>query len=170
MPRNVEAKARVADLEAARAIALRLGARDTGVDAQVDRYYALDGGRRVKLRTSRDGAYLIHYDRAETAGVRSSDYTRTPVRDDEAGRCLVPKTDPLVTVRKRRRILLLDNVRIHLDDVEGLGTFLELEAVVDADHDDVRCRAQVAELLAAFGLGDADLIRASYGELVGNPS
>lgn len=164
MPRNIEMKARVADLEAVRAVALRLGARDTGVDAQVDRYYVLDGGRRVKLRTHRDGAHLIHYDRAESAGVRPSDYTITPVR--EGGACRVPETDPVVTVRKRRRILLRGNVRIHLDDVEGLGTFLELEAVVDADHDEARCRAQVAELLAALGIGDADLIRASYGDLL----
>jgi adenylate cyclase class 2 len=164
MARNIEIKARVADLEAARAVALRLGARDTGVDAQVDRYYALDGGRRVKLRTSRDGAHMIHYDRAETAGVRPSDYTITPVRED--GACQVPKGEPLVTVRKQRRILLLDNVRIHLDDVEGLGTFLELEAVVDAAHDDARCRAQVDALLAELGIGADRLIRASYAELL----
>lgn len=167
MARNIEMKARCADLDAARVVALRLGARDTGVDVQVDRYYALDGGRRVKLRTSRDGAHMIHYDRAETAGVRPSDYTITPVRED--GACVVPKTEPVVTVRKQRRILLLDNVRIHLDDVEGLGTFLELEAVVDAAHDDARCRAQVDALLAALGLGDADLIRASYAELLRAP-
>jgi adenylate cyclase class IV len=168
MARNIETKARVADLEAARRVALRLGARDTGVDAQVDRYYATGGGRRVKLRTNRDGAHLIHYDRAETAGVRPSDYTITPVRDD--GACQVPKGEPIVTVRKARRILLLDNVRIHLDDVEGLGTFLELEAVVDAAHDDARCRAQVDELLAALGIADGDLVRASYGELLRRPS
>lgn len=168
MARNIEMKARVADLEAARSVALRLGARDTGVDVQVDRYYALEGGRRVKLRTNRDGAHLIHYDRAETAGVRPSDYTITPVRED--GVCRVPTGEPIVTVRKRRRILLLGNVRIHLDDVEGLGTFLELEAVVDAAHDDARCRAQVDELLAALGIADADLIRASYGELLRPPS
>ena len=63
-------------------------------------------------------------------------------------------------------MLLIDNVRVHLDQVDGLGTFLELEAVVDAAHDDAACRAQVDRIMQALGLGDADLIRASYAELL----
>ena len=62
--------------------------------------------------------------------------------------------------------LMIDNVRIHLDDVDGLGTFLELEAVVDLAHDDDACRRQVAGLLDALGLATAVPIRASYGELL----
>ena len=167
MARNIEIKARVADLEAARAIVLRLGAVPHADEQQTDRYYALDGARRVKLRSIAGGrAELIEYHRAEAAGVRASDYTVTPVRDEAAGLCLVPKRRPLVVVRKRRQVLLWDNVRIHLDRVDGLGTFLELEAVVDDGHDDVRCRAQVATLMNALALRDADLIRASYAELL----
>lgn len=167
MARNIEMKARVADLAAVRAAALAAGARPHAVEAQVDRYYTLDGGRRVKLRTIDGGAAaLIEYHRPEAAGVRASDYTITPVRDAAAGVCLVPKGRPLVEVRKRREILLWDNVRIHLDAVDGLGTFIELEAVVDAAHDDARCHAQVAALMAAFAIADAALIRASYAELL----
>ena len=62
--------------------------------------------------------------------------------------------------------MLWDNVRLHFDDVEGLGTFLELEAVVDERHDDAVCRRQVATLMDALGLGEDDLIRASYAELL----
>jgi adenylate cyclase class 2 len=164
--RNVEVKLALADVAAAHAAARALGAVDTGVDEQVDRYYALDGGRRVKLRTGRDGAQLIRYDRPETAGVRASEYELLPVREPATHACRVPSGEPLVVVRKRRRILLVDNVRIHLDDVDGLGTFLELEAVVDGAHDDARCRAQVDEVLAALGLADATPIRASYAELL----
>ena len=109
---------------------------------------------------------MIHYDRPERDGVRASDYTVTPVRDGEDGACLVPKTPPLVVVRKRREVLLLDNVRIHLDAVEGLGTFLELEAVVDGAHDDDRCRAQVDWILRHLGVRQGDLIRASYSDLL----
>jgi predicted adenylyl cyclase CyaB len=166
MPRNVEIKARLADLAAARAIAERVGARFTWADDQVDRYFELDGGRRVKLRTTGRGAELIRYDRSEDAGVRVSAYEVSPVRDAEAEACLVPKTRPLVTVRKRRELWLLDNVRIHLDTVDGLGTFLELEAVVDATHDEARCRAAVDRLLGAFGLSEAACLRASYGDLL----
>ena len=167
MARNVEAKARIADLDAARAAAGRAGARFVWADVQVDRYYELDGGRRVKLRTcDRAPAELIRYDRPERAGVRTSEYTVSPVRDAEAEACLVPKGPPLVVVRKRRELWLVDNVRIHLDDVEGLGTFLELEAVVDAAHDEAACRTQAERLLAAFGLRESDCLRASYGDLL----
>lgn len=166
MPRNIEIKARVADLAAARRAAVSLGAVAHEVEEQTDRYYALDGGRRLKLRAIRGGrAELIEYERPEAAGVRASDYTVTAVRDAAAERCLVPRGRPLVVVRKRREILLWDNVRIHLDTVDGLGTFLEIEAVVDARHPDAVCRDQVATAMARLGIGDADLIRASYAEL-----
>jgi predicted adenylyl cyclase CyaB len=167
VPRNIEVKLRVADLAPIRAAALAGGARRQGVESQTDRYYELAGGRRVKLRT-RDGgtAELIRYDRPETEGVRPSDYEITPVRDAEAEVCLVPKSHPVAVVRKRREVLVLDNVRIHLDDVEGLGTFLELEAMVDPDHDDDVCRRRIADLLATLELAGADPIRASYGDLV----
>src|SRR5512143_3937757 len=100
----------MADLAAARATSLALGARSTGIDAQVDRYYVLDGGDRVKLRTCRDGMQLVRYSRPETDGVRPSDYAIVPDPDP----ALRPGGAPLVVVRKRREILLLDNVRIHL--------------------------------------------------------
>src|SRR5882724_6639263 len=133
VPRNLEIKVRVADLAPARATAARLGARPAGVEVQVDRYYELEGESRLKLRTVPGrSAELIRYRRPESDAVRTSDYEVTPVRDAQARRCLVPKTRPIVTVRKRREVLLLDNVRIHLDEVDGLGRFLELEAVVDA--------------------------------------
>jgi len=166
MPRNVEIKARVDDLDAARATAAGLGARHVWTDEQVDRYYELDGGRRVKLRTTAAGAELIRYDRPETSGVRTSEYDVSPVRDEAAGACIVPKTRPLAIVRKRRELWLLDNLRVHLDDVDGLGTFLEFEAVVDATHDEAACRALVWRLLPVFGLTESQCVRASYGDLV----
>jgi adenylate cyclase class 2 len=167
VPRNIEVKIRVLDLAPVRAAALAHGACSRGVESQTDRYYELAGERRVKLRSRGGGsAELIRYDRPEADGVRASDYEVTPVRDAEAGVCLVPAGEPVVIVRKRRELLLLDNVRIHLDDVDRLGTFLELEAVVDPDHDDAACRRQVSELLGVLGLAGAEPIRASYGELV----
>ena len=80
--------------------------------------------------------------------------------------CLVPKTEPRVVVRKRRELWLVDNVRIHLDEVDGLGTFLELEAVIDAAHDEAACRAAVYRLLAVLGILESDCVRASYSDLL----
>jgi adenylate cyclase class IV len=165
MPRNIEIKARIADLAAVRAVVVGLGAVPHVVEVQTDRYYALDAGRRLKLRTIEGGrAELIDYARPEASGVRASDYTIAPVRDGDG--CAVPSGDPLVVVRKRREVLLIDNVRVHLDTVDALGTFLELEAVVDATHDDAVCRDQVARILAALQLDESDLIRASYAEII----
>lgn len=165
MPRNIEIKARVADLAAARAAALALGGRPHAVEVQTDRYYALDGGRRVKVRSIDGGRReLIDYQRPEASGVRASDYTVTPLAAGEG-----PSGAPAVVVRKRREVLLIDNVRVHLDEVDGLGAFLELEAVVDATHDDATCRRQVARIMAALRLSERDLIRSSYAELLNRP-
>ena len=167
MARNIEIKARVGDLAAVRAAAVGLGAQQLVTEDQVDRYYELDGARRVKLRSIAGGrAEMIHYHRPEDGGVRASDYEVTPVRDEQAGVCLVPPGQPLVTVRKRREVLLLDNVRIHLDSVDDLGTFLELEAVVDAAHDEPRCRGQIDAILGALGVAQADLLRQSYSDML----
>jgi adenylate cyclase class IV len=167
VPRNVEAKARLRDLDAARRQVRACGAVFVWADEQVDRYYELEGGRRTKLRTcTRAPAELIRYDRPETAGVRTSEYDVSPVGDPVAGACLIPGATPLVTVRKRRELWLLDDVRIHLDRVDGLGTFLELEAVVDATHDERACEAAVRRLLAVFGVDEADCVRASYSDLL----
>ena len=167
MARNVEVKARLDGLADARRTAERLGARLAWVDEQVDRYYQVGDGGRVKLRTcGRAPAELIRYARPETAGVRASEYEVLPVRDPEAHACLVPKTPPVVVVWKTRELWLLDNVRIHLDTVERLGTFLELEAVVDLLHDEARCHAQVRALLSEFGLAERDCVRASYSDLL----
>ena len=167
MARNVEVKARLAGLDAARRAAERLGARFVWVDEQVDRYYEIGEGGRVKLRTcGRGPAELIRYARPETAGVRASEYEVLPVRDAEAEACLVPKTRPIVVVHKQRELWLLDNVRIHLDAVDGLGTFLELEAVVDDAHDETCCYEQVRRMLPAFGVDETDCLRASYSDLL----
>ena len=104
----------------------------------------------MKLRTcGRGAAELIRYDRPEDGGVRTSDYEVTPVRD--ARRQAVPGAEdgePIAVVRKRRELLLLDNVRIHLDEVDGLGTFLELEAVRRRGARRGHCRGQVDRLLS----------------------
>jgi predicted adenylyl cyclase CyaB len=167
MAQNVEIKVAVADLAVLRSAVALLGAVWSEAQDQVDRYYLVEGAERLKLRTVNGGAaQMIRYARPETDAARTSTYEITPVRDEEARRCLVPPGPPLVTVRKHREIWLRDNVRFHLDAVEGLTTFLELEAVVDAAHDEAICRAQVEEVVSALGLDPRTFIRASYADLL----
>ena len=167
MARNVEIKARVADLSSLREKALALGARPAGVLTQVDRYFEIDGGRRVKLREI-DGATceLIRYDRPESGGVRTSDYTVERLAAGDSALAAWRARPTTCVVAKTRDLLLLENVRIHLDRVERLGTFLELEAVVDDVHDERACREKVDRLLDAFGIEPRALLRASYSDLL----
>ena len=130
--RNVELKARDPDPEATLARALRAGATDHGVIRQRDTYFAVPQGR-LKLREEEPGgARLISYRRPDAADERVSDYRLVPVPDPDGLRAALAETCGVrVEVVKRRRLLLWERVRIHLDEVEGLGSFLELEAVAE---------------------------------------
>jgi homotetrameric cytidine deaminase len=165
--RNIEFKAR--DPQPARTLelALGLGAEDRGEIAQTDTYFARARGR-LKLREQRPGeAELIQYRRADAPGARESEYRRVAAADATALRdALDAALGTLVVVEKRRRLLLHDNVRIHLDEVEGLGSFLELEAVAQPDSDLSPEHAEVSRLRAELEIGDDALVAQSYSDLL----
>jgi homotetrameric cytidine deaminase len=161
--RNVELKA--ADPDPARTLerALALGASDEGVIVQRDTYFRVASGR-LKLREEEPGeAHLISYVRPDDADVRVSSYRVVPAPDGT----LAALTETLgvdVVVEKRRHLLLWETVRIHLDEVTGLGSFIELEAVAQSDSDLSRERAQVEQLRAELGIGE--LREGSYSDAV----
>ena len=165
---NVEIKARVADLAALRARAERLATQRIGVDVQVDTYFRVPSGR-LKLReSSLSGGQLVPYLRPDEPGARRSDYLVVPVADAARLKELLARILGVHrVVRKTRQILLVDNVRIHLDEVEGLGAFLELEAVFDGSAaGETRERAKLARLLGELGVADAELVAGSYEGLL----
>jgi predicted adenylyl cyclase CyaB len=166
--RNIELKARVADLAVARATATRLATEHVGVQRQVDTYFVCVAGR-LKLREIDDQvAQLVAYERARDANAKSSDYYLVSVAEPAAlKQALTAALGLRGVVRKRREIFLVENVRIHLDEVEGLGTFLEFEAVLGPDIDDRRGQQQVAELRLAFGIQSEDLLAGSYSDMSG---
>ena len=132
---------------------------------QVDTYFVCQRGR-LKFREI-DGAtaQLVWYERPDQAGPKGSDYTLVPIAEPALLKAaLTAALGVRRVVDKRREIFLADNVRIHLDDVAGLGTFLEFEAVLDERHDDTVGRAQVERLMVAFGITAADLLEGSYGD------
>ena len=155
--RNLEIKARDADPRRSLELALELGAEDRGEIAQRDTYFGNAHGR-LKLREQDPGdAELIQYRRADEAGPRVSDYRVVPVGEAEALReALDAALGTLVVVEKRRRLLILEGVRIHLDEVEGLGSFLELEAPGEGER--------LSELQAKLEVGD--LVAGSYSDLL----
>lgn len=168
MPRNIELKARLPSLEAARAIARQVATASLGVEHQVDTYFACRQGR-LKLReiAGRD-AQLVWYARADTAAAKASEYTLVAVAHPAAlKQALAGACGVTVVVDKRREIYLHHNVRIHLDEVRGLGAFLEFEAVVGEAADDAQGRGQVEALTRRFGLQPEDLVAGSYSDLLG---
>jgi predicted adenylyl cyclase CyaB len=168
MPRNIEVKVAVPDPAAVRARARTIADGPPEPERQVDTYYSVDptGASRVKVRDSdRYGLQLIRYHRPEAEDVRPSEYTRDLLSGPDDPR-LAELGDSILVVDKRREVLWVENVRVHLDRVEGLGDFLELEAVVDADHDDASCRASVDRILAELGLAEQPAITASYSDLL----
>jgi predicted adenylyl cyclase CyaB len=166
--RNLEIKARCRDRARLQAELARLGARDEGVETQHDIYYSSRRGR-LKLRlSSRDGATLIAYARSDSETVRPSSYVLAPVQDAAALRAALDAAlGRAGEVCKQRHLFLIDNVRIHLDEVAELGTFLELEAVVDATHDEGRCHRACEDLLARFGVQPSDRLAGAYVDLLG---
>jgi predicted adenylyl cyclase CyaB len=169
MSRNVELKARCVDLDAAREGARRLGAEFGAALEQCDTYFVVARGR-LKLRETgqRGGGELIHYQRGDDPAARGSDYLLARVEDAAALRAaLSAALGVRGQVRKRRELWLWRRVRIHLDRVDGLGTFVEFEAVMDEGEPDEAGHAKLAELRAVLGIGDADLIGASYSDLLG---
>jgi homotetrameric cytidine deaminase len=169
--RNVEIKAGDADPAATLERALALGATDEGVLAQRDTYFGRARGR-LKLREQEggreSGARLIAYVReggSDSEEARTSRYRLAEVDDPAAlADALDAALGTLVVVDKRRRLLLYENVRIHIDDVAGLGSFVELEGVAEADSDLSREHELVARLREELALGEP--VAGSYSDLL----
>jgi homotetrameric cytidine deaminase len=165
--RNVELKARDPapdrSLERARA----LGAEDRGELRQRDTYFAAPRGR-LKLREQEPGgAELIAYERPDGAQARESRYRIAPVADPAALReALDAALGTVTVVEKRRHLLVWEGVRIHLDRVEGLGDFVELEGVADADSDLAREAELVARLRDELGIADDAIEATGYADLL----
>ena len=165
--RNLEIKAVDADPEATFAAALEVGARDQGTLRQRDTYFHAVQGR-LKLREAPpEPAELISYARAELAGPKVSLYRIVPVADHHALiEALSESLGIKVVVEKARRLLRWRNVRIHLDRVEGLGDFVEIEAVAASPGGLEVERDRVEQLCATLGIADERLIAAGYADLL----
>jgi homotetrameric cytidine deaminase len=164
--RNVELKARDHDPEASLAAALGHGAQDQGVLRQIDTYFAAREGR-LKLREQDGSATLIAYARADEATARTSAYHLVDVPDPATlTAALDAALGTVVVVEKFRRLLLWEGVRIHLDAVEGLGTWVELEAVAPAGSDLAAEHRKVTELRAVLGMRDEDVVATGYAAML----
>ncbi|QOV88665.1 class IV adenylate cyclase [Humisphaera borealis] len=181
MPRNIELKVPFVLTDSRRETLRRLGARSSAALVQTDTYFTCSSGR-LKLReiieTLPNGAVtntaeLIAYQRADDIGFRGSDYTVSPVPNAASMKAVLASALGVrVVVRKRRELLLWENVRIHLDDVDGLGSFLEFEAVLnpsaeDPAADEAASQQRLVALCDALAIDPAATIAGSYSDMLG---
>ena len=165
--RNIELKARLANLDVARRVAAVLATKQLRAQHQIDTYFHCHYGR-LKLRQI-DGlrAELVWYARADQRGPKSSEYQVVPLANPETLKAtLSAALGVRAAVEKRREIFLYHSARIHLDDVVGLGRFIEFEAVLGPDVDEAAGLALVDSLTRHFAVAPGDLLANSYGEMV----
>jgi homotetrameric cytidine deaminase len=164
---NVELKAwdRDPDTTAARCVAF--DAEDEGIFTQRDTYFGARRGR-LKLRELQDGAELIAYRRPDALGPELSTYVLAPVSDPEALKeALDNALGTVVVVSKRRQLFIWEHVRIHLDDVDGLGSFIELEAVIQPGDDELaEATRKVEWLRSELMIAEDSLVSVGYADLL----
>jgi predicted adenylyl cyclase CyaB len=168
MARNIEIKARARDFEQLRECAAQLTPEAPLIFRQQDFFYDVPRGR-LKLRQFDDGtpAELIFYQRDDRDGPKASYYTRSPVTNPEAMHALLATaltTRGIVT--KERHVYLVGRTRIHLDRVDGLGDFVELEVVLGPDDDEEGGEAEAHAVFAKLGVPEADLVAVAYVDLL----
>jgi len=167
MSRNIELKARVAGLAAVRA---RLGAMPRLGEhflIQTDTFFFVKRGR-LKLRQLDDGTgELIFYERPDQAEAKLSRYERMPCEDPRVVlRTLSIALGVRGVVRKRRHVILVGNTRVHLDEVDRLGSFVELEVVLGRHESISSGNKTAADLFHALGIPASDLVSCAYIDLL----
>lgn len=167
MARNVEIKARLRDPDRIRTHLESLRASGPQHLSQTDTFFNVPSGR-LKLRDFGDGTgELIAYERDDTAGPKLSSYSRSPTA--APSELLAVLTRALGTrgvVRKQRAVYLVGQTRVHLDEVEGLGSFVELEVVLRDDQSVSDGDAVAVHLLQQLHIDAKDLVTHAYIDLL----
>ena len=167
MAANVEIKAKATDWDAqlSRAQALCDNREEF---TQEDTFFPCARGR-LKLRVLRDRSrsYLIYYERADQQGPKSSLYRTAPVPDPGPMKDLLAQACGRGrVVRKKRTLLLVGQTRVHFDEVEGLGRFIELEVCLRPEQTPQEGESIARDLMARIGIEDSALLQGAYADML----
>jgi len=164
---NIEIKARCADLQRIRELLLAKSAEFRGVDQQVDTYFQTPRGR-LKLREGQLENALVYYEREDQKEPKQSNVFLVPLSPHSGLKEILSRVlGVLVVVEKQREIYFIENVKFHVDRVEGLGSFIEIEAIdLDNSLGKEKLLQQCQEFLALFTIAPPDLIAVSYSDLL----
>jgi predicted adenylyl cyclase CyaB len=159
----LDLKIRHDDLESVRERLKSLGARLQAKIHQIDTYYQCRDGK-LKLRENLGvGSELIYYERERIKGVRKAKIISFKVEDVKACRQILAKiTKPVKFIEKVREIYHFDNIKIHLDEVKGLGRFVEFEC----ENVNEEIRKRFLNLISKLGLNKDNLVEGSYSDMV----
>lgn len=167
MPANIEIKARARDFADIKARAAKLSDAPVEVIPQEDTFFNVPQGR-LKLRLlAPDRGQLIYYTRPDQEGPKRSDYHITLTSDPQnLKRVLELAYGIRGAVKKTRYLYIVGQTRVHLDDVEGLGQFMELEVVLREGQGDAEGQAIAEGLMGSLGVERSDLLEGAYMDLL----
>lgn len=166
---NIEIKAHLPEPERLIRQLRAMTGRDGAVIEQDDAFYACPHGR-LKLRRFNDGSgELIQYERSDGIAPRPSNYRRIPATDPQTLHDALTAALGLIgRVRKRRLLFLLGRTRVHVDHVEGLGHFVELEVVLNGGEDPSAGEQEADALMQTLGILPENCIGVAYLDLIRN--
>lgn len=167
MPQNVEIKARIADVAALEPQVAALADSGPIPIAQDDTFFQCPHGR-LKLRVFECGSgELIFYQRPDQAGPKTSNYSIVKLDAPLAVRDLLTQAyGQFGRVLKQRTLYWIGRTRVHLDRVEQLGDFLELEVVLRADESHEQGIAEAHSLLNKLGILPSQMVEGAYLDLL----
>ncbi|MDF2412316.1 class IV adenylate cyclase [Aeromonas sp. 1HA1] len=167
MPRNIEIKAKIERIDTLFPKAAAIANQGPIEIAQDDTFFRCESGR-LKLRTlSPSAGQLIFYRRANQQGPKESFYHVTPTSEPDSLReTLSLACGQIGRVRKTRTLFLAGRTRIHLDLVEGLGHFLELEVVLEDDELLEAGIQEAHDIMTHLGVEPSQLIEGAYMDLL----
>ncbi|CAL8324395.1 unnamed protein product [Lota lota] len=168
MPSNVEIKARVDNVSLLASKASSLSQSEGTIIKQRDTFFHCSPPGRLKLRDFMDGSgQLIFYERPDTDGPKLSRFSISLTSDPQTLReVLSGALGVKGEVLKERRLFLIGQTRVHLDTVEGLGHFMELEVVMRPDQTLVEGQQVAQELMKQLDVSEASLVGGAYIDLL----
>lgn len=164
---NIEIKARTSDPDRIRNILKSKGARFTGIDMQKDTYFDVQTGR-LKLREGNIENNLIWYNREDRPGPKRSEVILYRSADPETLKDILSGSMGVkMVVEKKREIYFIDNIKFHIDVVDGLGSFVEIEAIdKEGTLGHEKLKEQCNTYIKMFDIREEDLVSGSYSDIL----
>ena len=143
-----------------------------GQDHQIDTYFKVPEGR-LKLREGNIENTIIFYNRLESKGIKSSQVKFLKLEQNQVAalkQILKSAHKVLVVVDKQRKIFFIDNVKFHIDSVQDLGSFVEIEAIGNNEQNFDELQKQCEYYQSLLHISKEDCIASSYSDLLMNQS